>query len=118
MILIRNFLLLLILLVGLTACGALSDLRGESPREQLAVAESLFSGVLVTALELRREGVIEPGSDTAEHITQGLEAIHVALGIAHERITEGQEDQGLEALATAHRNIREVLTTLEDLRDD
>lgn len=104
-----NILPLVLLSLILSGCAMLQDLKPQTPREALVVAEYAYQGVVETATDLVTAGVLTSGEQT--NILVALDRIEVARRAARQIILAGEP--GSDAEAMDRYNI--ALTVLLDL---
>lgn len=109
----RLFILPLVLLVW--GCSTLDIPKPQNLGEQLVAAEVAATGAIKTAAEVKKAGLIEPGSLLDQRVTAVIHAIDGALDQAQEAYLDDQEVSAREWLEVAigtTQGLKEILDTL------
>lgn len=104
----RKILAPLVLIAFVTGCTGVP--MPETPRQKLAFAETTYQGLVDTATDMARRGVIEPDSDTAYELYAALVTARAALD---EWQLSPDSVEHMNTTLTALRAVKSVLDVLE-----
>lgn len=107
----RQISLSIILVLLVAACAV------QTPRARLAQAEIAYANLVETAISLRSQGRIEPGSDRERRVTEALEAANAALSVASTHMTQGEAAAAARAINAALSSIYRASTELESTNE-